>query len=180
MCQNSWTAKFLSEVDSDCNWNTSSSSAVWDGIVRESGFGTESVGTSGTGTAEVHVDSTGMLGGSGDSERIAIKVSKHFWLCHCYSASFFWRSQISFRKPRISGWLSGNGAKKLWWGSLTGETCCKGLHATLSICRDGLTMGCRDTVGICSGESGTTTVRLAYSGLYSQTTVACKFESSKF
>ena len=162
---------------------------------RESRSGTDSVGsgvsgvTGATGvtgvTEEVQVGRTSTFGCSGCPERTAINASRRSCVCRCCSASCFWRSEISFRYPRISGWLSGSVANRLRWTGRTGDTPCKGLDITLAICGDGRTtcMACGEAAGICSGESGTSAIRwgeLACGGLYRETTVACKFERSTF
>ena len=90
---------------------------------RESRSGTDSVGsgvsgvTGATGvtgvTEEVQVGRTSTFGCSGCPERTAINASRRSCVCRCCSASCFWRSEISFRYPRISGWLSGSVANRL-------------------------------------------------------------------
>lgn len=179
ICRSSWTEKFLSEVDFDHNWNMTSLSVDWEGQAGwESRSGTNSIGTGGTGVAggtgvteEAHVGRTGTFGCSGGPERTAINTSRRSCFCCYCSASCFWRSEISFRYPRISGWLSGNAANRLCWTGRTGDTPCKGLDATLAICGDGRTtcMACKEAAGICSGESGITAIRwggLTCGGLY--------------
>ena len=92
ICRSSWTAKFLP----DRNWNRTSLSANWDvDSVGETGSGTDSIGTGGTvetGTGEVNV---GTLGGSGDTERTAINMSRRSCVfCCCSVHRFVWCKQV--------------------------------------------------------------------------------------
>ena len=102
-------------------------------------------GTAGTGvtvligvagvTEGVHLERTGTFGCSGDPDRTEINALKRSCVCRCCLMSYFRCSEISFRYPRISGWISVNAeVNKLCW---TENTHCKGLHATLVICEDG-------------------------------------------